>query len=125
MHKEKLAVLTDFLGDSYCSGSEYLFYCPKCGHHKKKMSVNITKDKFKCWVCDYYGSSVRRLVRRYGNYSHQTAWSKFEPEIEISRFEEMFFSLGKEEEEQTLPLPTEFKALASPSTSLAAKPARR
>lgn len=125
MYKKKLAVLTDFLGASYRSGSEQLFFCPKCNHHKKKMSVNIEKDKFKCWVCDYRGSSVRRLVRRYGNYSHQNAWAKFEPELEISRFEEAFFSVPDEKEEQVVPLPTEFKSLASAFTSLAAKPARR
>ena len=125
MYKKKLAVLTDFLGASYRSGNEQLFFCPKCNHHKKKMSINIEKDKFKCWVCDYHGSSIRRLVRRYGNYSHQSAWAKFEPQIEISRFEEVFFATGEEVQEQIVPLPKEFKPLASAFTSLAAKPARR
>ncbi len=125
MYKEKLAILTDAFGTSYRSGDEHLFFCPKCNHHKKKMSVNIVKDKFKCWVCDYHGSSIRRLVRRYGNYSHQSEWSKFQPDIEISRFEELFFGVGKEEEEQLLPLPPEYRPLASASLSLAAKPALR
>ena len=126
MYKEKLAILKDFLGESYRSGGEQLFFCPKCNHHKKKMSVNIDKDKFKCWVCDYHGSTVRRLVRRYGNYSHQKQWSQFEPDLEISQFEQVFFGGAEEEEgEVTIPLPTEFKSLATVATSLAAKPARR
>tara|TARA_B100000131_G_scaffold290733_1_gene303745 strand:+ start:1775 stop:2707 length:933 start_codon:yes stop_codon:yes gene_type:complete len=125
VYKEKLTILKDILGESYRSGGEQLFFCPKCNHHKKKMSVNIDKDKFKCWVCDYHGSSVRRLVRRYGNYSHQKKWAHFEPDIEISRFEEVFFGGEDEEEVITLSLPSEFKSLATVATSLAAKPARR
>ena len=127
--REKLAVLREFLGDSYRSGSERLFYCPKCGHHKKKLSVNIEKDVFKCWVCDYRGTSLRRLVRRYGNYKHQSMWAKFNPEIEINKFEEIFMSLasGKQEEveAQKTPLPKEFRTLASSTTSLASRPARK
>ncbi len=125
MYKEKLAILAEALGDNYRSGDEHLFFCPKCNHHKRKMSVNISKDKFKCWVCDYYGASVRRLIRRYGNYAHQKKWSQYEPELEISSFEEAFFGTGEEEAPPTLSLPSEFKPLAAVATSLAAKPARR
>jgi hypothetical protein len=125
VYKEKLAILAEALGDNYRSGDEHLFFCPKCNHHKRKMSVNISKDKFKCWVCDYYGASVRRLIRRYGNYAHQKKWSQYEPELEISSFEEAFFGTGEEEAPPTLSLPSEFKPLAAVATSLAAKPARR
>ncbi len=125
MYKKKLTILKDFLGESYRSGNEQLFFCPKCNHHKKKMSVNIDKDKFKCWVCDYRGSSIRRLVRRYGNYAHQKKWSEFEPELEISHFERIFFGTDEEEGPTTISLPSEFKPLATASSSLAAKPARR
>ena len=127
MYKEKLKILTDFLGQSYSSGNERLFFCPKCNHHKKKLSVNIDKDKFKCWVCDYHGSSIRRLVRRYGNYSHQSDWSKFVPEMNIDKFEEVFaqsFAV-QAEEAQRVALPEEFKPLSAKAPSLAAKPARR
>lgn len=127
--REKLAVLREFLGDSYRSGSERLFFCPKCQHHKKKLSVNIEKDVFKCWVCDYRGNSLRRLVRRYGNYKHQSMWAKFNPEIEINKFEEIFMSLANGEQEEAVaqktPLPKEFKTLASSTVSLAARPARK
>tara|TARA_A100001011_G_scaffold384598_1_gene457451 strand:+ start:135 stop:1067 length:933 start_codon:yes stop_codon:yes gene_type:complete len=125
VYKKKLTILKDFLGESYRSGNEQLFFCPKCNHHKKKMSVNIDKDKFKCWVCDYRGSSIRRLVRRYGNYAHQKKWSEFEPELEISHFERIFFGTDEEEGPTTISLPSEFKPLATASSSLAAKPARR
>lgn len=125
MYREKLAILKDFLGQSYVSGSEHLFFCPQCGHHKKKLSVNITKDKFKCWVCDYSGSSIRRLVRRHGKYSHQNSWAKFMPDLDISKFDETFrnsFTTSLEPE-QTIDLPPEYKPLASSAASLAARPA--
>ena len=125
MYKKKLTVLTDFLGASYRSGNEHLFFCPKCEHHKKKLSVNISKDKFKCWVCDYRGSSIRRLVRRYGKYSHQSEWAKFQPDLEIDKFEQLFAFTSEPEEEQVVPLPEEFKPLSSSVTSLTAKPAKR
>lgn len=127
--REKLTVLRDFLGDSYKSGSEFLFYCPKCKHHKKKLSINVEKDVFKCWICDYRGNSIRRLVRRFGNYKHQTMWAKFNPEIEINKFEEVLLALVNSEQEkrekQKVDLPEEFKPLATSCSSLAALPAKK
>ena len=40
-------------------------------------------------------------------------------------FEEIFFATPEQEEQQVVPLPSEVKPLASASTSLAARPARR
>ena len=59
----KAKIVEEILGKYYNSGDEMLFHCPRCNHHKPKMSVNIDKDVFKCWVCDYSGTSIYRLVR--------------------------------------------------------------
>ena len=59
--KGKIKILKNFLGPCYRSSDEYLFRCPKCDHHKNKLSVNIEKDKFKCWICDYRGSAVESV----------------------------------------------------------------
>ena len=40
----KTAIIKDVFGDCYGSGSEMLFHCPKCDHHKRKLSINIEKD---------------------------------------------------------------------------------
>ena len=64
---EKVAILKDFLGGYNKTGQEHLFACPKCNHHKEKLSVNIDKDVFKCWICDYRGNSIYRLVRKYAS----------------------------------------------------------
>ena len=44
-HK-KLKILKEVLGSPFYHGKENLFYCPKCKHHKKKMSINLDKNKF-------------------------------------------------------------------------------
>ena len=49
-------------------GHELLYTCPVCGHHKRKFSVNLDKNVYKCWVCDYRGVILERLVRRFGTF---------------------------------------------------------
>ncbi len=129
MEGKKLNILKEFLGDTYNSGTEWLFYCPECKHHKKKLSVNISKDKFKCWVCDYRGMSVRRLVRRHGTFSQQQEWNKLVGRVDISSFEsrmaEGLLGLTREEPEEFMSLPDEFVSLTSRKSSLGALPAKK
>lgn len=56
-----LSFFASTLGDYTHQGHEYLFYCPFCHHHKKKLSINFSKRKWKCWVCDAKGSSLISL----------------------------------------------------------------
>ena len=123
----KIEILKKVLGSCYHSGSEMLFYCPKCKHHKKKLSVNLDKNKYKCWVCDYRGNSVRRLVRRFGSFVEQQEWAKLDSSIEVASFEDVFSTEQEIEEvvEQTIQLPAEFKTLCSRNLSLATKPILR
>jgi DNA primase len=129
MEGKKLKILKEFLGDTYNSGTEQLFYCPECKHHKKKLSVNISKDKFKCWVCDYRGASVRRLVRRYGTFTQQQEWNKLVGRVDISSFEsrmaEGLLGLVPPVQEEVVPLPEEFLTLTSKNGSLGSLPAKR
>lgn len=63
METEKNSILTTLLGTGWQNGKETLYKCPKCKHHKKKLSVNIEKNVFKCWVCDYSGKNISKLVK--------------------------------------------------------------
>ena len=63
---EKQKILRKILGDYYESNNEMLFSCPFCDHHKKKMSVNLDKNVWKCWVCDSSGRSIEFLVKKFG-----------------------------------------------------------
>ena len=112
------------MGSCYHSGDEILFFCPKCKHHKKKLSVNLDKNKFKCWVCEFRGNNVRRLVRRFGSFREQQEWAKIDDTVEIASFDDVF---STEQEidikvEQVIDLPENFKTLCSRNLSLATKP---
>lgn len=113
MDSEKLKVLKLFLGSSYKVSEENLFFCPKCKHHKKKLSVNIAKDKFKCWVCDYRGASISRLVRRWGDQKHIEMWSRFDTRIKVSSLRDAILGRKEEDiqEEQKISLPENFRSL--------------
>lgn len=112
------------MGNFYNSSEELLFYCPKCNHHKRKMSVNIAKDVFKCWICDYHGISIRKLIRNHGSFKELSAWSELTSEVDISSFGENLFGQEQYEEEQKIPLPEEYISLANKNSSMSSLRAR-
>ena len=124
MQAEKLRILEDILGENYSTGTEYLFNCPSCNHHKKKLSVNIDKNKFKCWICDYSGRTIRRLIRKHGNYKQLQKWNTLTGRVEIESFESIFSTKEVEQEEKIrLDLPDDFVSLTGRTHSaLAQKP---
>tara|TARA_R100000664_G_C2757396_1_gene145614 strand:- start:1341 stop:2279 length:939 start_codon:yes stop_codon:yes gene_type:complete len=115
--RKKIAILKDILGEPYLNSEEYLFYCPSCKHHKKKLSVNIAKNVFKCWVCDWSGKNIKRIVRRYGDVNHKVDWPSLENEIDIASFNEQLFATSVTEKEIKVPLPEKFKTLTTNKNS--------
>lgn len=123
---KKIEILNQILGDYYTSGNEKLFFCPKCKHHKKKLSINLEKDKYKCWICDWSGKSVRRIIQRYGNYVQQKAWNELSGIVEITEYEKIFLANEKiEEKVEPINLPPEFQTLCNRDVGLSSLPARR
>ena len=123
---KKIEILKQILGDYYTSGNEKLFFCPKCSHHKKKLSVNVSKDVFKCWKCDWSGKSIRRLVQRYGNYVQQKTWNELSGVVEITEYEKIFLAEQTIEEKiEPISLPAEFQTLCNRDVGLSSLPARR
>ena len=59
MISDKIRFLESFLGDGIevSSYNDVIFFCPKCKHHKRKLSVHLGQEKdgqwgkFNCWVC--------------------------------------------------------------------------
>lgn len=125
MKKKKIKILYNVFGEYYQSRDEYLFYCPKCEHHKKKLSVNIEKDKYKCWICDYRGNTVSRLINRWGSFSQQQAWAELTSGFTSSSLENLFSDVEEKEEKQILDLPEGFQTLASDNGSLASLPVKK
>ena len=124
----KVNLLKDVLGHCHRSNDEHLFSCPKCNHHKQKLSVNIGKNVFKCWVCDYSGTNIYRLIRSYGDYNQRKAWRKLANIVDINNFEatvQSLFETADKETEQTFSLPEEFVSLVNKSLPFSSLPARK
>jgi len=109
---KKIGILRRVLGNFYSTGTERLFFCPKCNHHKHKLSVNIEKDVFKCWVCDYNGRSIRKLIRYAGSFKDLADWTELTDDEQPMSLEDAFF-VEEEEEEQIIDLPEGFHSLAN------------
>jgi DNA primase len=119
---EKLKILSDILGRNFTSGPEHLYTCPKCSHHKLKLSVNLSKDKFKCWVCDYAGHSIRRLIKSNGSFTQLADWDRLNGKTDISLFEQLFATEAPPPEVE-VELPKEFVSLTSKKLPLSSRPA--
>ena len=91
-----------------------LFHCPKCKHHKRKLSVNINKNAFKCWVCDYRGNNLGTLIR---DRELRSRWNSLVNQVDISRFDEIFKNKDRYVLEKSLELPEYFSTLSSRTLS--------
>jgi DNA primase len=121
---KKLNILKQVLGSSYNVGEENLFFCPKCKHHKKKLSVNVDKDVFKCWVCEYHGRSLRRLIRSFGDFNSKKEWDELDSRVNLKDFTyDLFNDQAEDKVEQKVELPREFISLANRNLPPQALPA--
>jgi len=106
---KKKRILDQILGRPHKQGNEYLYESRCCGHHKSKLSINISKNVAKCWVCDWRTNSLRRIVRRWGNFRQVREWKDLDSDIEVGDLETIF---QKEEViDQRIALPEEFRTL--------------
>ena len=106
-----ITFLTEILGPYTQQKDEYLFNCPFCHHHKKKLSVNIVNNKWKCWICNARGVRLLSLWKRMG-LPKQTIqrFKNIMGETDLRQFE-------YEEQTTTIHLPTEYKPLWKPEKS--------
>lgn len=125
MQAKKLKILRNTLGSYRRERDEFLFYCPKCEHHKSKFSINLQKDCYKCWCCDYSGRQLGRLVRKHGSFTDYKAWGEFKEKVNISDFELLFAEMEMDDEPEALELPQEFISLANKKLPLASLPAQQ
>ena len=117
----KTKLLKRALGESYVRGDEHLFQCPRCEHHKKKLSINLEKNVFKCWVCDWSGKNIYRIIRQYGSRNDRYEWKSFEDRVEIEKFADKLFAKEAKSNIQKIELPDGFVSLANknlPVTSI-------
>jgi len=121
---EKFKLIKEILGKGYVSGEEHLFHCPYCKHHKRKFSVNLEKNFFKCWICDTRGRNLRRIIRRFGDFKQLQEWDKHAGKEDITKFDEIFSFDYVAPAVQRTSLPDEFVTLTGkdhPPSALKAK----
>tara|TARA_Y100000592_G_scaffold75677_1_gene118254 strand:+ start:1087 stop:2025 length:939 start_codon:yes stop_codon:yes gene_type:complete len=122
--KEAKKILHETFGKYYDKGSELLFTCPSCRHHKRKFSVNLNKNVYKCWICDYRGRNIRRAIRRFGSFTQLQAWDQITNRSDLEKFADLFMESERTKDTQKLELPSEFVSLCTnkiPATGLYAK----
>jgi DNA primase len=117
---KKHDLISEIIGRSYKVNEEHLFKCPSCQHYKNKLSVNYEKNVFKCWVCDYSGTNILNLVKKYGSYSQKNLWLELSGTVDLNEFDTLFDEQTEETPPQRIDLPKEFMTLTSKSPSLAA-----
>ena len=123
MEQKKIKILNEILGSFHVTNDELLFHCPYCKHKKRKMSINVSKNVFKCWICDTTGKDLRRIVRKFGKFKQLQRWDELINRVDITKFEDTLFAKQSVYEQEIISLPEEFKSLANkatPFTSLAA-----
>jgi len=114
LDREKVNLISEVLGNSYRTNAERLFSCPFCNHHKKKLSINLKKNVYKCWVCDATGS-IGKLIFKFGNREHKQEWKRLSGKVDIGEFDNLFAPDEQTcETEARVELPTEFITLTSP-----------
>jgi DNA primase len=113
LQSDKLKILSNILGRYYASNDEYLFACPKCKHYKKKLSINLDKGVYKCWICDYSGLNLSSLVKRYGDRGYYSQWLELDEVVDLSSFDALFESAETEDltTHRTTSLPEDFFSL--------------
>ena len=111
--REAKKILYEAFGNYADKGSELLFRCPSCNHHKRKFSINIDKNVFKCWICDYHGRNIRRVIRRFGTYLQLQKWDGISNRTDLERFADLFVERGPEKDTTKIDLPKEFTSLCS------------
>ena len=107
--RNKKNILREVLGSGYDSRDETLYHCPFCKHHKKKLSVNVTKGFFKCWVCDTKGA-ISYLIKRFGSIDDRHDWALLDQEVDFSTMDLIFNQ--PEEKLPPVKLPSEYMCLA-------------
>ena len=115
---EKHTILKDILGRPFITNEEHQYYCPYCKHHKRKMSVNIDKDVYKCWICDVHGRKIRRIIKRFGDYEQLKEWDRLAGKENILDFDKLFEKVTQERSKKYLTLPEEFVTLTGDNKNL-------
>ena len=114
--KEARKILHETFGNFIQKGNELVFACPSCDHRKRKFSINLDKNAYKCWVCDYRGRNIRRAIRRFGSFLQLQKWDEIFFNNDLEKFADLFMDSVGNEHETKVALPEAFISLTSEKT---------
>lgn len=116
--QEKLSFIKSVLGNCRYSRNtkEAEFYCPKCKHHKPKLSVNIETDIYHCWVCDKRGTLLSLM------YEIQASGKHIAEYINKHKAKNIYVKKSLQNT-YSIKLPTEYQALHNSRNSIICKKA--
>lgn len=121
---EVLAVVNEAMGQSAVlrkHGTQAVYFCNFCHHHKRKMEVNLESGLYHCWVCNQRGKSFGSLFRKLRAPKHLR-------DKLVAITGDIRANLKTEEEEKEpegVVLPEEFKPLHKKHTGFEYKTAMR
>ena len=82
------------------------FHCPFCDHKNKKLTVNIEKGLWNCWVCEQRGRTLSRLMIKSGNPQQAELLNTYvKPQLDIDN---LFGQNDVKEIKQVVTLPKGF-----------------
>ncbi len=109
----KIIFLEKLLGKCKYSQNtkEAEFYCCFCFHHRKKLSINLQTDQYKCWVCNKAGKNLIYLIKNVGTSLDVETYIKDykAKDVIIRGYKDDFFNLK---------LPNDFIPLAESRNSI-------
>lgn len=80
------------------------------------MSVNVDKGVFKCWICDFSGTKISQLIRRYAP-NYYADYRLLEGEVDLAKYDTIFAE-HTPEPPQIIDLPENFQTLTGKKTPL-------
>lgn len=105
-----LSLLESVLGSGkVLKGSEVVFHCPFCHHHREKLAVNVSSGKWHCWVCNSNGRRLLSLFRKLHVSKDQIRQLATLLKDDLDYIE-------SDTTDAVLALPQEFESLTTPST---------
>lgn len=114
------AIVDRILGSPDKRSGEFLYFCPRCEHHKNKLSISYTKNKFKCWVCEYSGSDIKFFIKAYGTYEDLKQCEAYSEHASLDTVKALLFSdVVESAKNKSCNLPNEYKFIYYSRSQLA------
>jgi len=96
------------------NNGDVLFHCPNCDHRKPHLSVNLKRELYHCWVCDFAGRGHKKCLQRLGFHEQAKQFSdgNYYHTHELTKENlRMLLEGGREINAKVITMPKEYKFL--------------